>query len=260
METQLTIEAQRFKKIREELRHTQQSFAELLDIGATTADIERGKTKITGKIVMELMNQFNINPLWIYGKSFEKHIDTSRGDVSPKVLTIDSTGEDSILLVNQKAAAGYPNNIHDLGWYQTLPAFNIPLPEYRNASYRGFQVEGDSMLPNLKPNEWVLGRAVPSIIEATDSKIYIVVLKDSVLVKKLQKIPNNPQGIRLISLNDEYLPIDVNVRDIQELWLVNSKLSFGIDEPSESNLLRQLQQSMDELKAQISDIRNKKTD
>jgi len=260
MKNSTPIEATRFKAFREELRHTQQSFAELLDIGATTADIERGKTKITGKIVMELMAQFNLNPLWLYGKSFEKYIDTSRGDVSPKVITIDSAGEDRILLVNQKAAAGYPNNIHDMGWYQTLPAFNIPLPEYRNASYRGFQVEGDSMLPNIKPNEWVLGRAVPSINEATDSKIFIVVLRDSVLVKKLQKTPNNPQSIRLISLNDEYLPIDVKVKDIQELWQVNSKLSFGVDEPSESNLLRQLQQSMDDLKAQIDDIKFKKTD
>lgn len=255
MESKLTIEAQRFKKIREEQRHTQQSFAELLDIGSTTADIERGKTKITGKVVMELMAQFNINPLWLYGKSYEKHIDSSRGDVSPKVITLDTEGNDSILLVNQKAAAGYPNNIQDTGWYQTLPAFNIPLPEYRNASYRGFQVEGDSMLPNIKPNEWVLGRAVVSINEATDSKIYIVVLRDSVLVKKLQKIPGNPQSIRLISLNESYLPIEVKVRDIQELWMVNSKLSFGVDEPSESSLLRQLQQSMDELKGQISGLK-----
>ncbi len=260
MKTKLSTEAQRFKQLREELHHTQQSFAELLDIGATTADIERGKTKITGKIVMELMSQFNINPLWLFGKSFEKNIDSSRGDVSPKVITIDAAGEDSILLVNQKAAAGYPNNIHDVGWYQTLPAFNIPLPEYRNASYRGFQVEGDSMLPNIKPNEWVLGRAVPSINEASDSKIFIVVLRDSVFVKKLQKVTNNPQNVRLISLNDQYLPIEVKVKDIQELWQVNSKLSFGIDEPSESNLLRQLQQSMDDLKAQIEDIKHKKTD
>lgn len=260
MKKGIPTEAIRFKALREELRHTQQSFAELLEIGSTTADLERGKTKITGKIVMELMAQFNINPLWLYGKSFEKYIDASSDDVSPKVITVDESGNDSILLVNQKAAAGYPNNIQDVDWYQALPAFKIPLPEYRNASYRGFQVEGDSMLPSIKPNEWVLGRAVPSINEATDSKIYIVVLRDSVLVKKLQKVPNNPQNIRLISLNEHYLPIDINTKDIQELWQVNSKLSFGIDEPSESNLLRQLQQSMEDLKAQIDDIKYKKTD
>ncbi|MBT8256150.1 MAG: S24 family peptidase, partial [Bacteroidia bacterium] len=99
------------------------------------------------------------------------------------------------------------------------------------------------------------GRAVPSITEASDSRIYIVVLKDSVLVKKMQKVANAPDRVRLISLNPEYLPIDVEVRDIQELWMVNSKLTFGINEPSESNLLKQLQQSMDELKGQIQDLK-----
>jgi SOS-response transcriptional repressor LexA len=254
MESKLSIEARRFKKIREEKQYTQQSFAELLEIGATTADIERGKTKISGKVVMELLRQFQINPLWLFGRSFTQYLDVDGGNVGPKVISIDQEDNDTILLVNQKAAAGYPHNIQDLGWYETLPAFNIPLPQYRNATYRGFQVEGDSMLPNIRPNEWVLGKAVPSISEASDSKIYIVVLHDSVLVKKLQKIPNAPNKVRLISLNPEYIPIDVEVKNIQELWLVNSKLTFGLDEPSESTLLRQLQQSMEELKGQINNL------
>ncbi len=254
MEKELSIEARRFKKVREELHLTQHSFAEQIGIKGSTADIERGKTKLSGKVVMELLRQFNINPLWLFGQSFVQYVDINGGDVSPKVISIDKEDNETILLVNQKAAAGYPHNIQDVEWYETLPAFNIPLPQYRNATYRGFQVEGDSMLPNIRPNEWVLGRSVPSIAEATDSKIYIVVLNDSVLVKKLQKIPSVPDQVRLVSLNEQYLPINVELRDIQELWLVNSKLTFGIDEPSESGLLRQLQQSMDELKGQINQL------
>ncbi|NND88787.1 MAG: helix-turn-helix domain-containing protein [Flavobacteriaceae bacterium] len=254
MESSLSIEARRFKKVREEQQHTQQSFAELLGIGATTADIERGKTKISGKVVTELLRQFNINPLWLFGQSYTKIVNLEGGDVSPKVVTLDTDQKETIALVNQKAAAGYPQNIGDAEWYETLPAFNIPLPHYRNATYRGFQVEGDSMLPSIRPNEWVLGRAVANIAEAADRKIYIVVLDDSVLVKKLQKVPNSPEKVRLISLNPEYLPLDVDIRKIQELWMVNSKLTFGIDEPSESNLLRQLQQSMEDLKGQINSL------
>ena len=254
MEKDLSIEARRFKKVREELHHTQQSFAEIIGISGSTADIERGKTKLSGKVVMELLRQFKINPLWLFGDSFVQYVDINGGDVSPKVISIDKDDNDTILLVNQKAAAGYPHNIQDVDWYETLPAFNIPLPQFRNATYRGFQVEGDSMLPNIRPNEWVLGRAVPSVTEASDSKIYIVVLNDSVLVKKLQKIPSAPDKVRLISLNDQYLPINVEIKDIQELWLVNSKLTFGVEEPNESGLLRQLQQSMDELKGQINKL------
>jgi len=255
MDKELSIEAKRFKKVREEQNQTQQSFANTLGISGSTADIERGKTKISGKIVMELLRQFNINPLWLFGKSFIQFVDINGGNVGPKVITLAKDGDESIVLVNQKAAAGYPHNIQDVEWYQSLPTFGIPLPEYRNATYRGFQVEGDSMLPNIRPNEWVLGKAVPSITEASDSRIYIVVLKDSVLVKKLQKVAGAPDRIRLVSLNPEYLPIDVAVGDIQELWMVNSKLTFGINEPSDSGLLRQLQQSMEDLKGQISNLR-----
>ena len=252
MKQQLSIEIRRFKKIREEQGHTQQSFGALLGVKGSTADIERGKTKITGSVVMELLKQFGINPLWLFGKSHEMHLSLDQSDVQPKVIAVDAQGEDTILLVNQRAAAGYPHNVQDLDWVGNLPAFHMPLPEFRNATYRGFQVEGDSMLPNIRPNEWVLGRAVGHISEASDSKIYIVVMKDSVLVKKLEKISGQSHKIRLVSLNPEYLPIEVATLDIQELWQVNSKLSFGLEEPSESSLLRQLQQSMNELKGQIN--------
>jgi hypothetical protein len=67
-------------------------------------------------------------------------------------------------------------------------------------------------------------------------------------------VPHAPDKVRLISLNPEYIPLDVDIKNIQELWMVNSKLTFGIDEPSESNLLRQLQKSMEDLKGQINSL------
>jgi len=102
------------------------------------------------------------------------------GDVSPKVVTVDAQNNENIVLVNVKAAAGYPHNVQDVDWYQQLPAFDIPLPEYRNATYRGFQVEGDSMLPVLEPKEWVIGKAVNSLSELRSNALYVVVLHDSV--------------------------------------------------------------------------------
>lgn len=255
MKNEISIQARRFKRVREELNFTQQAFAAVLNYGTSTADIERGKTKIPGVVVMELMNQFNINPLWLYGKSFTRYTTFASGDVSPKLITVTPDNSDVIVLVNQKAAAGYPNNIHDTSWYETLPAFNIPLPEFRNASYRGFQVEGDSMVPNIRPNEWVLGKAVETITDVNDGKIYIVVMQDSVLVKKIQKIPNSHSHIQLVSINKEYLPIRVSVKNIQELWQVNSKLTFGVNESSNTSLLQELQVSMNELKAQVKRLK-----
>ena len=254
MGTEVALEIKRFKEIREENNFTQAEFANLLGIKQSTADIERGRTKLSGKVVAELLRLFGINPLWVFGQSNQKYLQVTKGDVSPKVISINSAESENILLVNVKAAAGYPHNVQDVEWYQQLPAFDIPLPEYRNSTYRGFQVEGDSMLPNLRPGEWVLGKAVPTIEEVNNNRIHVVVLHDSVLVKSIQKLPD-PSKLLLVSLNEEYMPLEINISDIQELWQVNSKLTFNLEATSENGLLKQLQQSMEELKREFRNSR-----
>ena len=72
MDKQPSFESQRFKKLRESLNETQQSFAEKLGIKGSTADIERGKSKITGSIVAELLKQYKINPLWFVWSKFSE--------------------------------------------------------------------------------------------------------------------------------------------------------------------------------------------
>lgn len=248
---ELPLQIKRFKAIREENNFTQVEFAAKLGVKKTTADIERGRTRLSGKVVKELLRQFGINPLWLYGESPQKLLSLNAVNVLPKVVSVDQDGNENMLLVDQKAAAGYPQNINEKGWHKKLPAFNLPLPQYRNASYRGFQVEGDSMMPNLRPEEWVLGKAVDDIANITDGKIYIIVTLDSVLVKKIHKLPDASQ-IRLISINTDYNPFELKVAAIQELWEVTSKLTFSLEDNSESRLLQELQASMNELKAQIN--------
>lgn len=248
VENELTIK--RFIEIRRDLGYTQTEFASILGIPNTTADIERGRTKLSGKVVVELLKQFKVNPLWLFGDSNNQHLNYSGTNVIPKVVTVDSSDNDNMILVNAKAAAGYPQNIQDTSWYKQLPAFDLPLPEFRNATYRGFQVEGDSMLPNLQPGEWVLAKAVEGLDDLNPNKMYVVVLHDAVLVKKIEKLRGNSK-ILLISLNEIYPPYEIMAEQIQELWQVSSKITFGVDATTEKGLLRQLQESMEELKNQL---------
>lgn len=253
MENEITLK--RFTDLRRELGHTQAEFAKLLGVSNTTADIERGRTKLSGKVVTELLRQFKINPLWLFGESEQQYLETSNTSVIPKVVTVDSSDKENMVLVNAKAAAGYPQNIQDTSWYQQLPAFDLPIPEFRNATYRGFQVEGDSMLPNLKPGEWVLAKSVEDIDHVSPNKIYVVVLQDAVLVKKIERLPNR-NHITLVSLNESYPPYEIKPFQIQELWQVSSKITFGVDATTEKGLLKQLQESMEELKDQLRLTKN----
>lgn len=250
-----SLQIKRFKAIREENHFTQAEFANALGLKNSTADIERGRTKLSGEVVKELLKQFNINPLWLYGDSDQKLLNLNQVNVMPKVITTAEDGHENMLMVNQRAAAGYPQNVHETGWHKQLPAFNLPLPQYRNATYRGFQVEGDSMTPNLRPDEWVLAKAIGNLSEITEGKIYVVITYDSVLVKKIHKL-STPSKIRLLSINTEYIPFDLPVNSIQEIWEVTSKLTFSLDENSENHILRELKQSMIELKTELQTIKN----
>lgn len=253
MENELTLK--RFIDIRRELGYTQVEFAKLLGVSNTTADIERGRTKLSGKVVTELLKQFKINPLWLFGDSEQRHLATTTTSVIPKVVTVDASENENMVLVNAKAAAGYPQNIQDTSWYQQLPAFDLPLPEFRNATYRGFQVEGDSMLPNLRPGEWVLAKAIEHIDDVSPNKMYVIVLQDAVLVKKVEKRPNS-NNVTLISLNETYPPYEIKPFQIQEIWQVSSKITFSVDATTETGLLRQLQESMEELKSQLKQVKH----
>lgn len=249
MDNELTTK--RFTEIRRELNFTQSEFAQKIGAGNTTADLERGRTKLSGLVVAELLRQFKINPLWLFGKSEQKYLDTDTTPVIPKVVTVDNAERDNMVLVNAKAAAGYPQNIQDTSWYRQLPAFDLPIPEFRNATYRGFQVEGDSMLPNLRPGEWVLARAMEHLDHVSPNKMYVVVLQDAVLVKKIERPPQS-NNIILVSLNENYPPYHIKPFQIQELWEVSSKITFNVDASTEKGLLKQLQESMEDLKKQLA--------
>lgn len=240
---ELPIEAVNFKVLRDSLGLTQSEFGEKLNI-KTTADIERGKTRITGEVVKELFKQYNINPLWLYGESKKKIVSTDQ--ILPKVISTNEMGEENILLVHEKAAAGYGQNIGDTQFYADLPAFTFPLFEYRNATFRGFQIAGDSMLPLVHPGDWVLAKAVPSIEDIKEEQVYVIVEQESIRLKKIKK-NNGENTISLISTNVEYPPIKINTEGILEIWEYHSKISIG-NEKLEQVTLESLHQDILELK------------
>jgi phage repressor protein C with HTH and peptisase S24 domain/DNA-binding XRE family transcriptional regulator len=243
-------ESKRFKQVREELNLTQAAFAEQLGVSMTTADIERGRTRIPGQVVKELLKRYHINPLWLFGESTQKYLRIGDAVINPKIVTVDSAGEENIVLVNAKAAAGYPLNLGDTQWFESLPAFTIPLPEYRNATFRGFQVDGDSMTPVLQSDEWIVGKAVEGWEDVKSNRMYVVVTADSILVKKIQKSENNTV-INLISVNPEYSPIAIDRNEVRELWQVNSKLTFDMETNAANISLLNIHQEMKELKEEV---------
>ncbi len=247
----LAIENQRLRQVREEAHITQAEMGRLLELPGSTADLERGRMRIPGRSVMLLHKRFGINPQWLYGESKEKYLRKLQAHTLPQTVVVDASDREHIVLVPEKAAAGYGQNLGDPEYVARLNSFYLPLPQYRNRSYRGFEIAGDSMLPLVQAGDWVLTQAVEQIEDVRSGEIYVVVEADSLRLKKVRR---NGDRLDLISLNPKYPDQQVHLENVLELWQYRSLLSMRKEQYGwENEQLRQIQTELREIKQRLGE-------
>lgn len=150
----------------------------------------------------------------------------SRKEYQPVVVTVDPSGQENIVLVNTKAAAGYPTRYLEPEYYKELPAFQLPGADYRNGTFRCFEVEGDSMTDTLQSGDYVIGRFCDNHYkDIREGYVHVVVTGEQVLVKRIINRAEQENKLILLSDNEVYPPISADLDEVKEIWQVKSKLS-----------------------------------
>lgn len=114
------------------------------------------------------------------------------------------------------AAAGYARSFGDSNYIKELETIKIPFEPYGIA--RAFDVDGDSMEPEINNGSTVVGIKISSS-EIKDNKSYIIVTIDGVQCKNI-RIDKASEFIYLLSKNEKYLPKHVKKEDVLEIWEV----------------------------------------
>jgi transcriptional regulator with XRE-family HTH domain len=162
-------------------------------------------------------------------------------------ITVDQHDEEYIDLIPQKASAGYLNGYADPTYIEELPKFQLPnLP--KNATYRAFEISGDSMLP-LKPGTVVIGQYIEHINDVKNGRCYVMLTKEEgVVYKRVFNYTEENGYFFLVSDNKSYSPYKVNAADVIEIWEAKAFLSMDI--PDHAND----QMSFDDLKNIVLDL------
>lgn len=170
-------------------------------------------------------------------------------------ITVNSEDRENIELVSQKAAAGYLNGYQDPEYIKDLPKLSLPvLP--RNATYRAFEIKGDSMLP-IQSGAIVFGEYVEKLPEVKNGKLYILVTENDGIVFK--RVFMNDDKLLLVSDNREYDPYSLGAADIKEIWAVKAFFSTKFpDMDTTSFSADQLAASVLELQEQVKQLTKSK--
>jgi transcriptional regulator with XRE-family HTH domain len=144
--------------------------------------------------------------------------------------TVNSSNEENIELVSEKAKAGYATGFADPEFIRDLPVFHLPFLS-KQKKYRTFQLNGDSMLP-IPDGSFVTGEFVQDWNSIITGHGYIILTIDEGIVFKIvENLLEEDHKFRLFSLNPIYEPFDVHVNEIKEIWKFVNYISSEIPDP-----------------------------
>lgn len=167
-------------------------------------------------------------------------------------ITVNDDGNENVELVSQKASAGYLNGYQDTEFISELPKIKLPLLS-RNATYRAFEIKGDSMLP-LQPGSIVFGAYVDNLTTIKNNSLCIIVSKqEGIVFKRVFNFVETENKLLLVSDNKQYAPYFITVDDILEVWLAKAFFSTSFPDVEQSTV------SLDHLAAQIVALQNELT-
>lgn len=246
--------AQNIKYLRRKLKLSQQELAKQLNVARTTlGDYERGHTEPNIDTLINLSGIFNVKVDQLLKEDLSHNeLELIRNkDFRVLAISVDQDDRSNIELVDTKAEAGYLESFQDPQYISELP--KVYFPNMPQGTYRGFEINGDSMLP-MEPGSILICSYVEKLDYLKNDKTYVVVSKDLGVVYK--RVTNIPEEERLIlkSDNEVYSPYSIQYEEIAEIWEYYAHLSFS---DAKLNLENLLQERLIDIQKRVQDIQTR---
>lgn len=145
----------------------------------------------------------------------------------PKVVVTNDKGNENIIMLDTKAAAGLPKHIDDEKWYAKLPTLKIPKITDKQGTFICVQLEGDSMQPTLCHDEWVVGKFVEDHSSLTGGDICLIVTNEGVICKRVYVKDKKKRVIECVSDNEDYSPFELQLNEYLQLYKYACDINFS---------------------------------
>lgn len=250
--------AENIKYLRKKLRQTQEQFANEVGIKRSLVGAyEEGRAEPRLQTLMSIAKVLNVSTDALISKDLTTGIKPQPfGQEKVRILsiTVDKEDNENIELVPQKAAAGYLNGYADSEYLTELPKFRLPmLPE--GATYRAFEISGDSMLP-IPSGSIVIGKYLDSLKEIKNGKTYVLVTqKEGVVYKRVFNYIEEKGKLYLVSDNKTYSAYEIIPDEVMEVWEAKAFISIEFPDPESAS-----EMSIQKIAGIVSDLQKQVTE
>lgn len=189
--------------------------------------ILKAQRNITVEQLNKLFEIFHINANYLFGLSEDMFMEGYEHQGELQVRSINEkklSGRRNIILIPDKAIAGYATQHQDPTYLESLQKFSIP---GLDGDLMAFEISGDSMMPNITNGDLVVCEPVERGEPLRDNHIYVVVT-DVVVAKRIQQIRegNQVSSLNLISDNGAvFKPYSVDVDEVRQILRVKCRLT-----------------------------------
>lgn len=205
--------------------------------------------------ILNIVKIFNVSPTWLLTGEGEMYTNTEKKEEKrslPVAVVVDDSNEEKIVLVPEKAEAGYLKSFEHEGvmvdFLKKLPTISLPGSDFHNATFRAFEVSGHSMEPTFYPRDIVICRFVEHYSYIRNKEIYIVVTKnDGIIIKRVAK---QESGLELHSDNDDFEPYIIGFEDIFEVWKFEARITKHAPMPAKR--LKKIEENLSMINQQLT--------
>lgn len=187
--------------------------------------ILKGQRNITVDQLLRLFEHYRVNANFLFGQSEEMLLAQTDGDIPIRSLyERREAGRQNIVLVPERAIAGYAVEHQDDAYLDQLQRFSVPGIE---GDLTAFEINGDSMLPTITNGDLVICETLAPGDRIYDNHVYVVVT-EIVVAKRVQQLKEEDgvYALRLISDNSSvYRPYDVDREEVRQLLKVKWRLT-----------------------------------
>lgn len=257
----MSIFSENIRLLRDKKNLSQQSFAESLGISRVRySKYEDGRSEAPYEILIRISKFFNVSIDLLLTLDISKYpVDNMMKLPENRVvlpIIVDPEGENYVEIVPQKASMGYLKGYSDNEYIEKLARMKLPF--LKNAKYRAFLADGDSM-PPFADGSYIIGEYVEQLTDLRSGKEYIFITSEGITYKTFVK--QTERSVIVSADNTFYGPYEIPLENIVEIWryvrgiLPENYKPGKTSETYINTVLQELKTSIKELDEKVSSIK-----